>query len=102
VIKKGTGMAVIGLYIENLSIDVECKSILKKLKAAGFDKAQVPYTIDDAVVASHEFSYLLKHGAVKINDTDSSSWRSVLNNFAVPKHGPEVGKIGFKLNFDLL
>lgn len=95
-------MNKLGVEIETAPFDATCKSILRKLKQSEMDKANVPYIIDGSVVSGSEFGHLLKHAGLRVGAPGMEVFRSVLANYAQPKFGPEVGKIGFKLNFDLL
>ncbi|MES2880488.1 MAG: hypothetical protein V4713_18915 [Pseudomonadota bacterium] len=83
-------------------LDRFCKATLTTLKEAGMDKADTPYVIDATVVSASEFSHLLKHGAVSATGEGRASPRPVLRNYAMPRGGPQMEKIGFNLNFDLL
>lgn len=87
--------------ITESSLDDRCKAILLKLKLHGFNKAGISYTTDESLVSSEELNYLLRHGAVQVNE-EAVMFRGVLHSYAVPKFGHEVGKIALKLNFYIL
>ncbi len=87
--------------INDSSLDERCKATLLKLKSNGFDRAGVSYTTDEAVISSVELDYLLRHGAVQVNEGDVM-FRGILHSYAKPNFGPEIGKIALKLNFDIL
>lgn len=89
------------LTVSTATLDEQCKRILQHLLDAGYNKAGESYVIESGDFTASDFDYLLRHGAMRIANGDSFAVMSVLRTYAMPKFGPEVGKIGFELNFDL-
>ncbi|KJK16146.1 hypothetical protein UB46_36610 [Burkholderiaceae bacterium 16] len=90
------------LQISSAPLDAASKAILAKLVSNGWNKAGVQYVTDESVVSAAEFAYLLKHGAVELRTENGVMFAPILNRYAKPAFGPEVGKIGFQLNIDLM
>lgn len=86
------------LIVATAPLDETCKTILSRLKEGGWNMAGESYVVDVSQVPIHEFDYLLKHGGIV---TEPFRVVGVLSSYATAKHGPDVGKVAFKLNFDL-
>lgn len=89
------------IEVATAPLDKTCKAILGKLKEGGWDKAGVTYLIDANQVSLSEFSYLLKHGGIA-QSRNAQSISGVLKSYGAAKHGPDVGKVAFQLNCDLI
>lgn len=89
------------LVIETSRVDDLCKQVMRKLVYAGFNQAGINYEIQASDISVNEFSYLQKNGAVQNSNGQEIMPKSVVRRFSFARGGPEVGKIGFMLNFDL-
>ena len=90
------------LQISSAALDTASKAILARLVSNGWNEAGAQYVTDESVVSAAGFAYLLKHGAVGLRTENGVMFAPILNRYAKPAFGPEVGKIGFQLNIDLM
>ncbi|MFM0265593.1 hypothetical protein [Paraburkholderia sediminicola] len=90
------------LNIETAPLDDSCKAVLRKLIDNGFDKAGVSYVTEPSVVSLAEFSSLMRNGYRSIDTPNGWLGGAVLASYEVPNVGPNVGKISFRLNFNLV
>lgn len=63
----------IAIDVEKSSLDDVCKTILRKLKQNGFDKAGNQYVVDENEVSNSEFDYLLRHGGIFVPGSEALS-----------------------------